>query len=203
MKRQSISPEEVPAKIEEVYAFVDNRRQEELQRAVRINRIQHDALLRERARLSKKYSVSHPRIQKINARITESQRLAKALDHELELAHIEMPVPGPDLWHIHGRVWSSKGERMSGLTVSLYEKAGGWIRAMGFACTNEHGYFLLTVSDKSGEIGEKYQDTELILTVLNDKKEILSQEKDPLKLALGRIDFREIMMKGKGCKAPS
>ena len=96
---------------------------------------------------------------------------------------------------VHGRVLDKTRAGIAGLTVSLFDEKGKWIREMGYSCTDERGYFAITYSVKGDEKPEAQQ---LFLTVTDKEHRVLHREKEPLYVRLGWIDYREMVIDDQG-----
>ena len=105
---------------------------------------------------------------------------------------------------VHGGIANPEGTPLSGLTVSLYEEDGNWIEKLGYACTDERGYFAIKYKVKSQQAPEITDTQKLILTVTDADGNILHQETEPLYLKTGQIDYRLIVITAKGeiCPPP-
>jgi hypothetical protein len=78
-----------------------------------------------------------------------------------------------------------------------------WLKDLGSVCSDDNGFFSLTVTDKTGKLFEKYEGQALFLTVSKDGKEIIHREKEPLYLEVGTIEYRQIILGEKECPPPS
>lgn len=151
------------------------------------------AMVAERKRLIKKYGAKHPRVQKVAAKLKFNDRFISDIRIEKDKANIVPPTTGKDTWLLHGRVLDQDNIGIKGLTVSLFNRKNKWVRELGFACTDELGYFAIIYrqeSEKTNIPGSQ----ELILTVTDEENRILHQEKDQLMVSIGKIDYREIVL---------
>ncbi|MEM9092655.1 MAG: hypothetical protein AAGC93_28490, partial [Cyanobacteria bacterium P01_F01_bin.53] len=90
----------------------------------------------------------------------------------------------------------SKREGIEGLTISLFNQKQRWVRALGVACTDEQGYFVIDYSIQDTANPPVSPNQPLILTVTDDDRQILHQESQPLFANIGAIDYREIVLEG-------
>jgi hypothetical protein len=78
-----------------------------------------------------------------------------------------------------------------GVTLALYQK-DTWVQALGYACTNDNGYFVLPVADATkADIGA------LSLRILRSGNIIFTDPR-PVTVQPGHVEYREIVL----CKTP-
>jgi hypothetical protein len=203
MERKKITEEEIFGKIDASFDNVDKLRGEGLERVKLFHSVKNRALEKEHKRLSDKLGDNHPRVKKITARIKYNQGLFKDLDIEIEKAKIDVPSFDKNSWMVHGRVLDKDRNGISGLTVSLYDEGGNWIRKLGYGCTDEHGYFSIVYTSKESTEPEVTESTKLFLYVSDKNYRILYKDNEPLYIKIGKIDYREIYLSGEEvCSAP-
>jgi len=204
MTRYQPSDEEIFAKVDATFSTLNGQRSSGLARLNMLQNSKHQALEKEKARLAKKYGSDHPRVQKIAARLTYDAGRQKELAREIEKTKITVPTIDVNTWMAHGRVVNAAGVGQPGLTVSLFDESGKWLRQLGYVCTNEQGYFALRYTVAAGEQPAIPATTKLFLTVTDGEFNILHREQEPLFLALGQIDYRLIVLgeKGGSCTPP-
>jgi hypothetical protein len=187
--------EDILRSIEDVFETVDDERVAGLEQVRTIQSIKNESLERERVRLARKYGEDHPRIQKIDSRLVYNQSLLKDLAVEIDRSKVEVPAIDANTWMVHGRVLDKTRAGIAGLTVSLFDEKGKWIREMGYSCTDERGYFAITYSAKEdGKQGSQ----RLFLTVTDREHRVLHREREPLCVRLGWIDYREMVIDDQG-----
>ncbi len=194
--------EEILMKVDDTFAGLDLQRADGLEDLKTLQKVKEGAGQREKDRLTRKYGADHPRVIKVADRLDYNQGLQKELVLEIERTKIILPEFDVNTWIVHGGVVDSEGTPLSGLTVSLYDEDGEWIRALGFACTDERGYFAIRNNVKSLESVEVPDMPKLILTVTDGDGKILHQETEPLYLKPGQIDYRLMVIKDKGDICP-
>ena len=187
--------EDILRSIEDVFETVDDERVGGLERVKTIQDTKNESLARERRRLARKYGEDHPRVQKIDSRLAYNQSLLKDLAVETDRSKVEVPAIDANTWMVHGRVLDKIRAGIAGLTVSLFDEKGKWIREMGYSCTDERGYFAITYSVKGDE---KPGAQQLFLTVTDKEHRVLHREKEPLYVRLGWIDYREMVIDDQG-----
>ena len=187
--------EDILRSIEETFDTVDNERVRGLERVKTIQDTKNESLARERRRLARKYGEDHPRVQKIDSRLAYNQSFLKDLAVEIDRSKVEVPAIDANTWMVHGRVLDKTRAGIMGLTVSLFDEKGKWIREMGYSCTDERGYFAITYSAKEDE---KPGAQRLFLTVTDKEHRVLHREREPLYVRLGWIDYREIIIDDQG-----
>jgi hypothetical protein len=202
--RNKQSGERVIDRIEDAISSMDERRARGLERLKSLQDIKSRALEKEQLRLSKKEGAGHPRVRKVASRLAYNQDMLRELDVEIESAGIKTPTFDGRTWMVHGRVLDENGVAVQGLTVSLFDEDGNWIRQMGHACTDERGHFAIVCPAKKRERAEVLESERLLLTVTDKESRILHQDSEPLYLRIGRIDYREILLAEKAdvCASP-
>ena len=205
MKKKEFTIDQVTTKINSVIGSIDRNRNESLVQFSELENIQVELLQTERTRLLKKYGTSaHPRVKRIEAKLNVAMGLSNELDVEAEKTRVEVPPFDRATWRIHGRVLNQKRKGIEGLTVSLFNQKKQWIRKLGFACTNERGYFAIDYLPQNADSNapDISPDLPLILTVTNDERQILHQEKQPLFVKIGLIDYREMIISSEPTVCP-
>ncbi len=194
--RQPINEEERVDKIENAAKCLDEERSQGLEQLQTLQTVKNTILEREQKRLTQKYGANHPRTQKVTRRLTYNRGLQQELDREIDRSKIQVPVIDADTWLVNGRVLTREGQGISELTISLFNEKNRWIRELGFTCTDERGYFAIAYSPQNASPeGVTIPDSQpLTLTVTDSDRQILHQEKRPLFVTLGAIDYREIIL---------
>ena len=188
---------EIFEKLDFAFDGLDNERANGLQRLKAFHLIKNDGAVREKKRLTKKYGADHPRVKKVADRLAYNRAAAKELDREIERASIKMPDFDINTWMVHGRVLDKEGLGLSGLTLSICDEKGKWIEPLGYACTDERGYFAIQYRVESEKGLKIPEDQKLILTVTDANAKVLHKETEPLFVKVGQIDFRLIVLDDK------
>jgi len=100
---------------------------------------------REYARLERKYGKEHPRTQEMALRL-QANDLAKK---NLFTHYVAASTPQPDAgegWAVDGFVRTSAGAPAASITVAAYDQQNHWHKELGYGCTNERGYFSISVA---------------------------------------------------------
>lgn len=203
MSTKDISIDEVVKNLGSSFETLDETRQEGLKTSAEIQEVKNKSRLKERDRLVKKYGEDHPKVKNLEARLSYGKSAEKGLNVEIENNNVKQEPFLPDSWRVNGRVLDSELKGIPNLTLSLFDENMKWLRDLGSVCTDDNGFFSLTVTDKTGKLFEKYQGKALILTVSKDGKEVIHQEKDPLFLEIGSIEYRQIILGEDECAPPS
>lgn len=194
MRPTEFTGDQVSRNIQETFKRSDQERTEQLRQFSTRQNTQISLLQKERERLMQKYrNQSHPRIKKIEAKLRIANGLNQEFQTEFEKSQIEIPPFNRRMWRVQGLVLNRQRQGIEGLTVSLFDQTDKWVRAINFACTNERGYFFIDYPS----VNEKPtipSDQPLFLTVTNSDRQILHQEKTPLFIKFGLIDYREILL---------
>ncbi|MBE9069176.1 PKD domain-containing protein, partial [Leptolyngbya cf. ectocarpi LEGE 11479] len=158
--------------------------------------VSNTILEREQQRLTQKYGTNHPRVQKVMRRLTYNKAAKRELERQIETAKIQVPAVSRQTWMVHGRVFASQQKGIEGLILSLFDEQNRWIRAIEIACTDERGYFAIRYPIPDSSAGVVSPKQPLTLTVTDGDRKILHQEKRPLFVRAGLIDYREIILDG-------
>lgn len=111
---------------------------------LRLNSAMSNVLVREQARIMRKYGETHPRSQEIAARIEANAEAKTAMFSRYTEAVTPVQKAGTG-WAVDGFVRTANGEPVSGVTVAAYDRQGHWYQEFGYGCTNEKGYFSMVV----------------------------------------------------------
>jgi hypothetical protein len=193
----------------------DSARVDGLQRLNQLRKVKATVLEREVARLEP----GHPRGLALNERIELNRRLILDLAVEIEHAETQIPVVDKNTWVVHGFVRGKNLKGVPSLTVAIYDAKGTWIQAMGYACTDDKGYFKLTLSSTTDKTEDAenlavFPDAaatsatrgpEVFIRVLDKSGVHIHIDQHTLTPQLGSVDYREIILSnGKGnCRPPS
>ncbi|MCF6407769.1 carboxypeptidase-like regulatory domain-containing protein [Chitinophaga filiformis] len=178
-------------KINETFDELEGRRAEELDQAAQLQDANSQILAEERDRLAKKYGPDHPRVQKLEARLAYNGIMMEGLKAEATRAKVKTEPFASTWWRVNGRVFDSSGKPLAKLTVSLSDASGNGLEPLGYSCTDERGYYIITVKD---DLVEKFQRQLPYLTVTDPNKKRLHVEKEPVVVTAGKIDYRDIFI---------
>jgi chitodextrinase len=194
MNNQRIGEEQIIPQIDTVFTTLDRQRTQGLERLQQMQTIQNTALQQEQKRLIAKYGEDHPRVQKINARLTYNQGVEKDLNQEIERSQIEVRQFDPNTWKGHGLVLDKNEVGIQGLTVSFADQKGNWIRELGYACTDKRGYFTIVYPPKTGQSASIPDSQPIFLTVTDPNRRLLHRECTPRYFKIGQIEFWRIIL---------
>lgn len=185
-------------KLDSTFATLDQQRAQGLERLKTMQSLQNTALEKEQKRLSAKYGVDHPRVQKIASRLTYNQGMFRDLDGEIARSKIPTPSVNANTWLAHGFVLDQRGVGIEGLTISFFDGLGQWIRVLGYACTDSRGYFAISYTT------EKPEEQPLFLNVADKNQRSLYHDPTPRFVRLGLIDYWQIVLSDfkEGCPPP-
>lgn len=191
-------PKERLDKIDDTIDCLDDERLAGLERLDTLQTVKNTILEREQQRLTQKYGTSHPRVQKVTRRLAYNKGAQRELKQQIETAKIQAPAVDRQTWIVHGRVFTPQQQGIEGLVISLFDDQNRWIRAIEVACTDERGYFAIrySIPDSSTDDVVVSPKQPLTLTVTDSDRKILHQEKRPLFVRPGLIDYREIILDG-------
>lgn len=206
--------------LEQGIAGADPTRATGLQDLHRVRAAKTKGMEREQARLGQKLGARDPRVLALNQRIESNRGFVRDLAIEIDHARTEAPVADKDTWIVHGFVRDKELAGIPNLTVAIYDEKGTWIQALGFACTDERGYFKLSFTSTKAGTGTSTFTTaastvsatitaaatsgpEFFIHVLDKTGTHLFIDKRPLTPQLGNVDFREIILGNDTCRPPA
>jgi hypothetical protein len=183
---REITAAEVTQQLDQSIAGADTQRADGLDQLKTMREARAGGMEREAARLSAKLGPDDPRVLELTSAIETNRELVSHLTVEVERARTIVPSDEKS-WILHGYVRDPNLKGVGGLTVAPYDEKAVWVERLGFACTNETGYFRLAATDLAG------LDRAVFVRVL-DKQNLLYADKSELKPSLGRVDYREITL---------
>ena len=199
MQRENPDDKEILNHIDSSVTQLDEQRLQELNNLRQLQEIKNEVYKLERSRLVNKYGEDHPRVQKADLRLSYNKKMIPGLDKEIERAKTKNePLPN-NAWRVHGRVFNKPSDPALGVTVYLSDEKKNWIRELGNTCTNEAGYYSLTVDEKL--IG-RVEKRPLFLSVSDKSQQKLYQDPDPLFAFKGLIDYRDVYLNVESCVTP-
>ena len=205
--------------LEQGIAGADPARATNLENLRRVRTAKTKGMEGEQARLGQKLGAGAPRVLALTQCIQSNRGLVRDLAIEIDHARTEPPVADKDTWIVHGFVRDKEVTGIPNLTVAIYDEKGTWIRRLGFACTDERGYFKLSFS-RAGADTSTFATTaastlsanattttrvpEFFIHVLDKTGTHICIDKRPLTPQLGNVDYREIILgNGTGtCRPP-
>lgn len=121
---------------------------------------------------------------------------------EVERSEIMIPGLDVDTWMVHGRVLDQQGVGISGLTLALYDANGQVEHRLGFACTDDRGYYAIRHQVQDGNKAPFSEETDYYLTVTDSNNKLLHRETEPLHIIFGQVDYRLIILSDVVCTPP-
>ena len=133
-------------------------------------------LTRTAAALKAQYGASDPGVVAAEAAVAATQLTAARVG----MAQLQTATAGPQVsangWALHGRVFNTQLQPVSGLTVFLVDASKAYQQAYGFAYTDDTGYFLLNypggsaaTHDRSAAAAKQTAAPELFVEVADAK----------------------------------
>jgi hypothetical protein len=157
-------------------AGVDATRAARFNELSQVRNAKSRSLAREQALLAQKHGTAAlPRIAQAQQRFAAGERLRREIAVMTELAETPLPEADPDQLIVHGFV-RRRSDRVGipGLTLALTDRDGNWLRELGYACTDERGYFLLDPmlrESQAAEAGAEAGDIKTGINVEEAKRE--------------------------------
>jgi hypothetical protein len=194
--RTQIPVEEVASTVEKTFEELDQARAAGLGELALVTNARLTVLARDQRRLTEKLGPDHPRV----AALVRTIDLCRALVLELRVAEKSAAVTPPDVdeksWALHGHVISLQRTPVAHVTLALYAR-DSWVRELGYACTNEDGYFVI----KAAPARTAYPP--LSVHVLRSGA-TLHIDPQSIEFELGRVEYREVTLPANGdvCTPP-
>jgi hypothetical protein len=167
-------------------------------------------LERQRTRLINRLGAKDPRVLELDGIIASNQRLTRAVKLEVDRAKTNTVEEDEQSWILHGYVRNQDGKGQPSLTVALSDRAGQWVRLLGYACTDKNGYFKLSYhqsTEKGTEAMAVAADIspKMFIWISDHKETVLYRDKTPMSVVLGEIQYREIILgdENESCQPPS
>jgi len=196
--KQKITPEQAAAGFDRGVTALDEIRAMQIAEGLRLESAKAHVSVREYDHLERKYGKEHPRTMAMKAKIELGRSHIQAIVMEYATASTPRPDAGQG-WAVDGFVRTADGEPVPGVTVAAYDRKGVWHQELGYACTDEKGYFSM--------VAEKLPDKELrVYMHASYGEKMLKSNENRLAPAAGSTDRIEIIIEkdGKGdCMPPS
>jgi hypothetical protein len=203
MEKRRTTDDEFIGRLDTSFDILENLRAEELDRSKLFQTVKSKALKREKERLAERLGADHPRVQQLTSRLAYREKMMVDLEEEAARAKIKVPTVSADKWMVHGVVLDQKRKGKSGLTVGLFDAQGKWHRELGFACTDDNGYFSI-VYPPTGNVRVDSSKLPSLFLCVSDQNKILLKDTEPLQLEIGRIYYRRLQLSAAPgvCNAP-
>jgi len=186
--------DEVVAKVLTTFDGLDQQRTAGLAELKTVQAVRNAAATREQQRLTQKYGADHPRVTSVGARVAFNQKFATNLNSEVERSKISAPEFDINSWLVHGRVLDGNGAPKAGVTLSLSDANGAWVRALGHTCSDANGYYALKYTSKAGAALPVPETQPLFLTATDSAFKLLQRDTQALYLKIGQIDVRQMIL---------
>ncbi|MEM1319222.1 MAG: hypothetical protein AAGG75_03145 [Bacteroidota bacterium] len=197
------TPGDASAELDKAFDCMDEYRAKGLESVNSVQNVKLNMRDREQKRLLRKYGKEHPRTLKVQGQVNYAKSAKVSLAEEARKAKVEVARFNDSSWRVRGRVVDKDLKGQSGLTVSLFDNKGNWIKELGQVCTDDEGTFVLTYVEKDGgEIAKRFAGQALTLTVSDKDQQVLHQEEEPVALELGSITSRLIILGNDQCTSP-
>jgi hypothetical protein len=194
-KETRIPLSEISRELENSFLGADRARTTHLVGLQRVRGAKSAGLEREHQRLSRSLGDRHPRVVALSDKIAVNAALSRQLVYESERAKVETPTPEARGYIVHGHVRDQDLNAVPGLTVALYDPSGKWLRRLGFDCTDQTGHFKLCYDAGAKDQPEpKPGERDYLLHISDKKSTLLHRHPRAVQPALGRVDYREIIL---------
>jgi len=188
------SNDDINEKLLSTFGTLDKERTAGLAQLKRMQDARNAAASREKQRLTQKYGAIHPRVTRIGTRLAFNQKFAPNLDAEIERSSATAPEYDIDSWMVYGRVVDVDGNAKAGVTLSLSDANGVWVRALGHTCSDAKGFYALKYTATPDTLLPVPETQPLFLTATDAEFKLLKRDDQPLYLKIGQIDVRQIVL---------
>ena len=196
---REVPPEEVSQTLVRQLESLDPQRAQAIAGLHRVRIARADGYAREKERLTLKYGAEHPRLIALAGKMRVNEGLTRDLQFEAVRTKAGAPFVDQNNFAFHGFVRNCAGEPKPGLTVALYDAQGGWIRAMGYSCTDQDGYFRMQGTGFSVPA----DGAAAVATIrVYDKQTLLVTDAEPLPITPGKSEYRIIIVCDDGTCPP-
>lgn len=192
----SVSSDEVLTQLKMNTVGLLPRRTEMLESMHSTRGARERGLQRERQRLAVRLPADSPRLAELDARIQESRAMSVALEQQIYQAKTPFPTPDPATWLVFGSVRDGSHKGLPGLSIAFYDDRGMRRDDLGYTCTDTNGYFTVKGIPNASNKGNVH------LRVHDSSGNMLYNDSIPMTPRLGGVEYREIIIDGKGTCAP-
>jgi hypothetical protein len=142
----------------------------------------------------------HPEVVTLKAEVAAGQSFVRELSAEADRAATGTLVADERSWILHGFVRDPELQGQPNLTVALFDRSNRWIKQLGHTCSDKSGYFQLCFAGGKEPVVE--QGREVFVRVSDAKQQLLYCDKKPMKLVLGEVIYREIIISEESATCP-
>lgn len=185
-----LTVEKLAAGFGRAVGVLDEVRARQIAEGLRLEHAKASVQAREHERLRRKYGDEHPRTVAAAARVAANTEYRSRL--VVEYGHASTPQPeAGEGWAVDGFVRTPQGAPVKGVAVAPCDQQGQWHQELGYACTDEKGYFRLIVK----AVPEKEM---RVYMRAFDGEQLLESNENRLAPASGRTNRIEIVVDRKG-----
>ncbi len=196
---ENITPEETAGAVANGVGQLDLDRASAYAGLTSLRGGQSEAYTREEKLLARKYGDQHPRVLAVAQRRAANEVLRRDLAVAHAIAATPPPQTDPTTYSFHGHIRDCDRKPLAQLTVGLYSARGEYLSSLGYGCSDEDGYFLLRGTPPPNADGAE---TVATVRVYDANQKLLHTECEPVRVAPGRSDYREIIICGDVCPPP-
>jgi hypothetical protein len=180
-----INVADVSGALEKLIDQFDTSRGAGLEELVRVRAAKFNGVVRDRDRLATQLGAEDPRVVALDRSLALHEETLAGFRSEIAVSSIDPPRVDQRSWAIHGNVYDTARAPLPGLTIALY-RGDTWVRDFGYACTDDNGYFALTVAEVAA-------DDALSLRLLRSES-IVHTEPRPVAVRPAYVEYREIII---------
>lgn len=190
--------------IDRVMERSDGLRKLGLEQAAKLQSVKSAVLAREQERLKKELGDDHPEVAIITKRLKFAAARQVVIHREVSKLEIEVDDIDQTTTLVHGRILDKTHQPLPGLTVSLADEQGQWLRIWGYSETNDKGYFSLQVKHQADQEKEQAEEElpQAYLLVTDKSQRKLHQDQVPIELVPGKMIYREVLLKKLSAPSP-
>ncbi len=185
--------------INESVTKLDEQRLAGLQDFQQQQSFRNPILQQEKSRLEAKYGSDHPLVLKIATRLGMQEQVNTGLNQEISKASVKNVPFDTTSWRIQGKVYDSGNKPVQGFTVFFGDNAGNWNSFTANSCTDETGYYSLTVDLN---MMKRLKKAALFLCVSDKNKKLVYPGQDAYQPVSGAIEYKDILLGDGLCAVP-
>ena len=162
-------------------------------RLARINQLQRQA-----ATGTALKGADDPEVAAIQGSILSQQILVANLGVARNQAAVTAPIIPAKGWVVYGYVRDQNLQPVAQLTVFLVNEQKNWLRAYGYAFTDQTGYFNLSYTPAAGARASTTAVLSAFLEVIDQKRQPLYIDSSPFSIGIGTGPYRDVVLSGAG-----
>lgn len=163
---QAPSPSEATAALNTALASADSAATSGVQNLQLVHQARLSQLSRTAAALKAQYGAADPRVIRAEAAVTARASIVAHVTALNQQVATPEPTVATTGWALHGRVFNANLQAVGSYTVFLVDEQKTYQEQIGFAYTDNTGYFLLNYTPPAGQASSQ---TPIFIEIVNPK----------------------------------